>query len=51
MKEGDRRAREGRDVITEASTGVMRSRAKELSFYTVEKARKWVVSQRLQKGQ
>lgn len=49
MKEGDRRAREGRDVITEASTGVMRSQAKELSFYTVEKARKWILTHTLQK--
>lgn len=39
MKEGDRKAREGRDLITEAGTGVMWPRAKELSFYTVEKAR------------
>ena len=38
MKEGDRKAREGRDLITEAGTGVMWPRAKELSFYTVEKA-------------
>lgn len=49
VKEGDRRARDGRDVITEADAGVMWPRAKELSFYMVEKAREWILSHTLQK--
>lgn len=49
MKEGDRRAREGRDMITDADARVMWPRAKELSFYTVEKAREWILSHTLQK--